>query len=125
MDCDENDRIEKYELIESLVNSLGIDYDRKHLIQVDTSNFVLNSKIGISIRKEIESTISFLSKIIYKKEDSNLIEFQRLFETRYGDKEMPLLVVLDPEIGIGYPTSDNIQDVSLLLKDFFLPEKKN
>lgn len=124
MDCDENDRIEKYELIESLVNSLGIDYDRKHLIQVDTSNFVLNSKIGISIRKEIESTISFLSKIIYKKEDSNLIEFQRLFETRYGDKEMPLLVVLDPEIGIGYPTSDNIQDVSLLLKDFFLPEKK-
>mgnify|MGYP002242873234 FL=1 len=53
-----------------------------------------------------------------------MIEFQRLFETRYGDKEMPLLVVLDPEIGIGYPTSDNIQDVSLLLKDFFLPEKK-
>lgn len=124
MDLCGNNRMEKYDLIESLINSLGFDYDRKYLIQVDISSIFINSQIGVSVRREVESVVTFLNKIISKKEDSNLQEFQRAFERRYTDKEVPLLIALDPEIGIGYPVNDNIQDVSLLLKNFVLPEKK-
>jgi hypothetical protein len=122
IDMDEGDSLNKYEEIENLVKNIEAPYNRKYLLQVDINNVFTNSTIGASIRKEIESTVTFLNKIIPVSKDDNLSKFQEEFTKRFEEKEIPLLIALDPEIGIGYPKENGNKDVSPLLDEFYLPK---
>jgi hypothetical protein len=122
IDMDEGDSFNKYEEIENLVKNIEAPYNRKYLLQVDINNVFTNSTIGASIRKEIESTVTFLNKIIPVSKDDNLSKFQEEFTKRFEEKEIPLLIALDPEIGIGYPKENGNKDVSPLLDEFYLPK---
>ncbi|NUO00987.1 MAG: lantibiotic dehydratase, partial [Saprospiraceae bacterium] len=56
----------------------------------------LNSRIGSSLRK----ALSLLNFLTFKSADNTLTEFRTQFKQRYEDRAVPLLEVLDPEIGI-------------------------
>ena len=114
----------KYRKIESIVESIGIPYNNKYLFQVDINNIYSKATIGLSIRKEIESTLTFLNKTTKFRENRNLLEFQKRFAEQFEEKEVPLLIALDPEIGVGYPIDYN-KEVSQLLDDFLLPNSYN
>jgi len=109
--------IEGYSDIESLVQKIGAPYDKNHLFQVDVNNIFLNNKIDKNIKNELDSAICFLNKICTIEKNENLIRFKQEFEKRYDREEVPLALVLDPEIGIGYPVLDFNQDSSELLQD--------
>ena len=123
IDISDDDSSNNYEEIERLVKNIGVPYNRKYLFQVDINNVFTTSSIGESIRREIDSTIAFLRKITPTYRNENLLKFQKEFTKRYEEKEMPLLIALDPEIGIGYPAENGSRDVSPLLHDFSLPNK--
>ena len=123
IDICEDDPIKKYGEIENLVKNIGAPYNRKYLLQVDINNVFTNNTIGASIKKEIESTVTFLNKITPMRTSDNLFKFQEEFSKRYEEKEIPLLIALDPEIGIGFPVENGSKDISPLLYDFFLPNK--
>lgn len=120
IDQSDGDLLNKYEEIENFVKSIGAPYNRKYLFQVDINNKFISSTIGASIRKEINATVTFLNNIIPIENSDNMLKFKEEFVKRFDGKEIPLLIALDPEIGIGYPIENRGKDISPLLNNFKL-----
>lgn len=62
-------------------------------------------KIKEGIKDRILKSIEFFSKITPRKTNVNLQNFIKDFQERYDHQTVPLLEVLNPEIGIGYGSS--------------------
>jgi hypothetical protein len=71
----------------------------------------------------LQSTISFLNKITSSEGRGSLEQFKKTFTERYEDREIPLLLALDTEIGIGYPINSKPNDSTPLLENFFTPQR--
>lgn len=113
-------------LISSLLESLHIPFSRNYVVQVDSfPNFKPNN-LSLTVKPAILEALSFLDKNfgepIFNPE---LNSFKERFVTRYGENEMPLLKVLDTEIGLGYGKKVNgtgdpnpyINDLNLEISD--------
>lgn len=61
-----------------------------------------NYKISEDIKDKIIKSIEFFSKIAPRKTNVNIQNFIKDFQERYDQQTIPLLEVLNPEIGIGY-----------------------
>lgn len=112
--------INGYNRIESLVERIGAPYNRKYLFQVDVNNIYIDNQISYKVQDELIRTAHFLNKVIPYKDNKNLLLFKEEFIKRFGDGSIELSIVLDPEIGIGYPVSTYSEDTSSLLDGFFM-----
>jgi len=115
--------ISLYDEIITNIKAIGIDYDPKFLFQTDVVKPPIYANVSKSIIQEILEAVVFLNKITPNYENSNLDNFKTAFYNRYEDREMPLSIVLDNEIGIGYPIR-NDGDIDPLLKEFYIPYKQ-
>lgn len=116
--------IEVYDKIKKDCISLSNSARKINFIKVDMGRKAQISQIGKSISNEIMSVFSFLCKISRMQTNPNLNEFKKQFLDRYGDAEMPLPIVLDPEIGLGYPaTSYDSIGKDDLIKDIILSKR--
>ncbi|MDP9956599.1 hypothetical protein J2X97_002258 [Epilithonimonas hungarica] len=90
-----------YSEIENSIKLLNCEYDQKYLLQTDLyckDIFVLSSKW----KKQLKEGISFLNKISLANKETHLEKFKKAFLERYEHQEVPLMLALDTEIGIGY-----------------------
>ncbi|KUJ60371.1 hypothetical protein AR687_18180 [Flavobacteriaceae bacterium CRH] len=111
---------EKYNEIYALVDQTKISYDKKFILNVNLrsnwNNQSLNSKDLKNIKKAIEVLSHFSEEP--SNNNSNLVRFKEAFYKRYEEKEIPLGVALDNEVGIGYIQSNNENnDFSDLIDD--------
>ena len=120
--------ISSYESIIKIVNSFGINYDKKKVFHVDffkttEDEFTLSS----NIKKELTNYLLFLNKIYYPSyKNQDLKKFGTKFLEKFGTKEIPLALALDPEIGVNYPIENKSKDINELLIDVdFLNTKIN
>lgn len=60
--------------------------------------------------EEIIEVIQFLNNIGLNEKRSGLEEFRRKFAEKYDGKIVPLSLVMDPEIGVGYGNLENIPE---------------
>ena len=82
------------------------------------------STISRRVLKELERTLSFLTRAIHSSENQNLEKFKEVFMEVYGDNEVALCRVLDPETGIGYPVFTNLLlNTTDFLSGFALPRR--
>lgn len=125
IDMQEESSLNKYKDIENHLKTIGASYNRKNIYHVDFNNEFKNCSIGLSIKKEIESTVTFLNKITVYKDNENLLKFQEAFYKRFEEREIPLPIAMDPEIGIGYPVENDNRNLSPLIDDLILPSKEN
>jgi lantibiotic dehydratase domain protein len=83
------------------------------------------SSIGQNVLKSLEQVLTFLIKVSETNVNRNMERFKELFHEVYGDNEVPLFRVLDPETGLGYPV---FQDTELrgsnFLYDFEPPQRE-
>ena len=97
----------KYESLYLHLNAIGIPYDLKHIIQVDSFRDLSASTINVNVSANIQDALLFLQKAraysIYS--NNHMLEFKKRFIEKYGDQEQLLLRVLDNENGIGYPVN--------------------
>jgi hypothetical protein len=125
LDSNQNDNIECYQRIIEKIKEIKIPYEEKFLFQIDMTKSVIEATLEKEIVNELQSTMTFLNKISNRGRNGTLNQFQQAFYSRYEDKEVPLMEVLDTEIGIGYPVNKASGDVSPLLDNFFTPNKTN
>lgn len=108
----------QFENLITLVKKFDTDFEDKYLIQTDlykkTTSSHLNKKVSFKVAKALQ----FLSKIQKNKENSNLLHFKKAFQRRYETREMPLSVVLDSELGIGYLQNAKTNDAHPVLDNF-------
>lgn len=117
--------LDDYKKITSLATILPVPFVEGQLLQVDLGRENEVAVLGREVYEELQSLISFLLKINSNEKNATLNSFQREFYDRYEEQEVPLALVLDPELGIGYPVSHGIADISPLIEQLFLPLKSD
>lgn len=104
------------------VKSIGVPYNEKFLLHIDLITQYSNNTICSQIIEDIVEGLRVLNKLTPPQLNIDLQTFKNKFIERYEYAEVPILHVLDPETGIGYPTSKNV-DVSPFIDDIILPQK--
>lgn len=91
-----------YDKIIENLTALNISFDLGELFQVDMVKEAKVCQLDNKIAEEIINIIPFLLKMSTQPSKTHLTNFIEEFKERYDTKEVPLVEVLDPEIGIGY-----------------------
>lgn len=108
----------QFDSLKKTVERFNTQYEEKYLLQTDlyknTTSSTLNKRVSFKVVKALQ----FLSKIRKNKENTNLTNFKKAFQKRYETRKMPLSVVLDSELGIGYLQDTNTNDSHSILDSF-------
>ena len=116
-----NCEIAFYEAVKEKIKKINLPFEEKYIFQSDMTRNANEAILGNDIMKEVKSALSFLSRITPEEKNENLIKFTQAFNERYENREMPLMEVLDPEMGIGYPANQLSNVPAPLVDDMVLP----
>ncbi|MGA0556582.1 lantibiotic dehydratase [Larkinella sp. VNQ87] len=106
---------EKYQAIEQKISRLSTPYDRKVLFQVDAYLPQTEGQLNKGLLNKLISKIPTLLKLVPPGQPT-LDTFRNQFLEKYEEEEVPLVVVLDPEMGLGYPAGQAGADISPLIE---------
>lgn len=111
--------ISQYEALTSRAQQVIPKTKTNRLVQVDS--FLPNAKytLDIDIKHQLQEAHDILLHFAHGFKNRNLVEFAKIFTERYGSGEMPLLHVLDTNLGIGYPAK-KVKDYAPFLEDLKL-----
>ncbi|MFC5409339.1 lantibiotic dehydratase [Larkinella bovis] len=106
--------VETLRQVENTLSLLSTPFDRKVLFQIDS---YVPSFCGQLNRGLINKLVAKIPALLKLTPTSNgaLDEFRSRFYEKYQDEEIPLVVALDPEIGIGFPVTQEPLDESPLV----------
>lgn len=95
--------INKYDSIFSIAKKIGFEQSSKKIIQVDVGYKGTAGTINSALQRKLSKGIDIL-KFINTGEEQNsaLNSFKKKFFKKFEYQKMPLLVALDPELGIDY-----------------------
>ena len=110
-----------YSELLSIIKKLGVAYELKFLFQTDMFKPAEYARIDRQVVFQIAQLIDVLAKINPPYEHPNIQNFIKTFQSRYEEQEVQLSVVLDGELGLGYPVPFNNGDVSPLINDLAFP----
>ncbi len=97
---------ERYREIERGLAELPTPVELSRLFQVDMVKPVAEAALGPAVVAELSRALDVLHQIFGRSRMESLDNFRRDFSERYGEgRWMPLLEVLDEEVGIGYEKS--------------------
>lgn len=108
----------QFKSLKKLIHKFDLQFDEKYLLQTDLYKKSNNAFLNKNISFKISRALQLLGKIQKFKENANIDAFKKAFQKRYETREMPLSVVLDSELGIGYLQNTNMNDTHILLDDF-------
>lgn len=120
------DAISGYEKIATLLKTFPVTYDEKYLFQTDVFKRTVEASVAEEVISDINEALRFLMQIKMNASqgETRLDKFRNVFAERYGEEEIPLLQVMDPESGIGYPVERGGSTINPLL-DNLPPGGKN
>ena len=101
--------------IQEKIKELGIDFEEKYLLQTDLYTKTTACTLDYTVTRKLQQVIPFLEKIQNSTSNTNLDAFKKAFLNRYETQEMPLALVLDSEMGIGYLQNVSMNDSHPLL----------
>jgi thiopeptide-type bacteriocin biosynthesis protein len=91
-------------------------------VQCDSYFPTAQNAISLTVRNALQETLNRLLRLRRPSTPSFLEEFKRRFYERYEEQEVPLLIALDPDVGIGYGDSSVF---SVLLDGLTWPDTDN
>lgn len=74
-------------------------------------------------QRKILSAVELLKKINAKKRNPSLVRFVSGLKEKFGTQTIPLLIALDPEIGVGYESLTTGAGINILTNDVDLRKK--
>ncbi|WP_367866703.1 lantibiotic dehydratase [Pedobacter sp. WC2423] len=116
--------IYKYEKLASDLKETEVPFQLSRLVQTDMFSAIvpLNNKQGTEdswlLKDTLAKALRVLNKLTPKPSKIRLKEFKEKFYRRYENAEVPLMLALDNEAGIGYGANSNESgDISALLRN--------
>ncbi|MDR1180379.1 MAG: lantibiotic dehydratase family protein [Bacteroidales bacterium] len=116
--------VDIYPLIIKDIKKTKVESEIKYLFQTDMFKPTQHATISHKILKDIQQALIFLNKATPPATQPYLTQFKESFTKRYEDREMPLLFVLDNELGIGYADKTS-GDISPLVDDLAAPNRNS
>ncbi|MEJ7677395.1 MAG: lantibiotic dehydratase family protein [Segetibacter sp.] len=99
---DQTTGIDKYLQTHTLVKELLPDTNSKDLVQSDLILATQHNTISSTVITDIQRQIEKLWALARQNDNSDLKNFRQTFKERYEEQEIPLVIALDAEAGIGY-----------------------
>lgn len=119
-DCTTNtQQILLYNSIIQEIKEIKIPFEENRLFHVIMKRKLQESTLGKNIIQSLKSALVFLSKTSYHNKNKTLEDFKEAFYNRYEERVVPLMEVLDPDIGISYPLGNKTDNI--LLDDLCFP----
>ena len=113
--------ISAYARIEEFIKELGYDYKKKYLLQADLIVTAEKAELNESVCNDILDAVDVMSRFTPKEDNKNLKEFRERFYQRWEEQEIPLVLALDTEQGIGYIKGlGESMDINPLVDDLVL-----
>ena len=125
LDEQKNNKAQDYIAINKQLKELKTDFDVKFLFQTDLTIAARTNVLDKRVLYKVRRALRLLNKISPPPKDTLLLQFKDAFQERYEDREIPLSQALDVELGIGFLQNHDAGDVSELIDDLILPEKKD
>jgi thiopeptide-type bacteriocin biosynthesis protein len=95
----------RYREIAARLGSLPAEVMPSMLFQVDMAKPVHDAVLGAEVVEELGRAVETLHRVASVNVDPIFAQFREAFTTRYEGREVPLLEVLDEEVGIGFQRS--------------------
>ncbi|KIO77430.1 hypothetical protein TH53_09115 [Pedobacter lusitanus] len=111
-----------YQEIIGLIKLLDVEFEEALLFQTDMSRKLPAGKMDLAIQESLAESFWLLNCLYPENKQDNLSSFAQRYYTRYEDKAMPLLEVMDAETGLGY-LENRSHNVSPLIDDLILPDQ--
>ncbi|MCL1032719.1 lantibiotic dehydratase family protein [Elizabethkingia anophelis] len=121
LDLQTRDTLSQYKVIEDLISKFPITYEKKYLLQTDLY-YEHTTELNKEWKKKLWKALKFLNRITLPYKDSRLKQFKNAFFKRFENREIPLALALDTEIGIGYLQNKQSKGLHPYLDDLLLPE---
>ena len=118
LDASKEHSLKDYNFIEEEIEQTHLDIESPYYFQVDSYPKMERCQLNKKIAYKLLKALPILCKLNYKANHTTpLDKFKTSFVSRYGDQEIPLSLVLDVEIGIGYNSDSNYFPHSPLVDD--------
>ena len=125
LDSIKENKSQDYIAISKQLKELNTAFDLKFLFQTDvtigTHTNVLDKRVLYKVRRALR----LLNKISPAPKETLLSQFKDAFQERYEDREVPLSQALDVELGVGFLQNRDSGDISALVDDLILPQKRD
>lgn len=102
LDSYNNDSLHLYNEITELTSSLGVNVNKKYLLQTDLIVTHKDNVLSYDIVKDVKEGLRLLNKMSFKRENKKLTYFKKKFIERFEEEEVSLAIALDVETGIGF-----------------------
>src|SRR5205807_2115574 len=103
--------LSSYQKIVNIISQLPATFKVEHLIQVDAMKPAPLASLDQRLISDIARAVEILHSISPGFQPESLKQFKEAFRERYEARELPLLEVLDDEVGIGFERKDNAGDL--------------
>lgn len=113
----------QYQEIKDLIRKEGFEYDEKYLFQTDLNTTTVANTLSKSSIEKVAQSLRFLNGIQPKTSFNDIQNFSTAFTKRYESQEMPIMIVLDTESGLGYPVNQGMNDSHEILEAFSFKSK--
>ncbi|MDY8137084.1 lantibiotic dehydratase family protein [Aquimarina sp. 2201CG5-10] len=113
-----------YIALSEALEKLGTGFELKYMFQTDMSINPETNTIDKEILHKVRKAITLLNKITFSPKETLVHRFRNGFYERYEDREVPLSMALDVELGVGFKQGQDSGDVSKIIDDVILPIKK-
>ncbi len=101
-------QIAGYNKIESLIaeNFENQQVDNLQLFQVDLFKPARHDELNKQITSELSGVLEILRRLFPAQRNGRMQEFATQFARKFGDSEMSLMELMDPDFGLGYPVNE-------------------
>ncbi|KFA93239.1 lantibiotic dehydratase, partial [Archangium violaceum] len=97
---------ERYRALARGLEALPAPVELSRMFQVDMVKPAHELKLGTGPVEELTRAVRLLHRLHPAQEPLHLRHFREAFQQRYGEREVPLVEVLDEEAGIGFDQTD-------------------
>jgi hypothetical protein len=111
----------KYAEISEKIKTLGTPFEAKFLFQTDMVKPAMTCTIDATLAEDLVAAMPLLNRLTERQPETRLSQFRFAFVDRYEQRQIPLLVALDTEMGVGYQQGgDMAGDVAPLVDDLHI-----
>ena len=102
IDTKTDNHILVYQEVIEFIKAFGISYEEGKLFQTDLVKIFDTNELSFEYQIILKEICHMFQKISLNPVNQKLKEFKKNYFERYETKELPILMVLDTEVGIGY-----------------------
>lgn len=117
-----DDRIGMYQKLRKEIDMLTSVPTKQDFVQVDTYFSYTGNQVRTEVIQQIQRSLAKMMVLSKPYVNNDIEDFKRKFRDRYDEEEVPLVKLLDQEIGIGYGTGSSLgAGYTPMLDDLIIP----